>query len=129
MNLAIFIFTARLFVDGVDANTPPIPPEATALILRVHSASQRSDLSALRALMAAEFTWSFGVEGDSSRDSAIRHWKRQPEELKALSRATGATCAFVDEIVECPRDAGIGYRAGFKQTPNRWRLIYFVAGD
>jgi hypothetical protein len=34
-----------------------------------------------------------------------------------------------DQSIECPKNAGTSYRAGFKQTREGWRMIYFVAGD
>jgi len=36
---------------------------------------------------------------------------------------------FSSETLECPANAGIGWRAGFQTSPSGWRFAYFVAGD
>lgn len=47
-----------------------------------------------------------------------------------LYRITGEECAFEAEgLVQCPPNTGMKYRAGFKETPEGWRMVYFVAGD
>jgi len=105
----------------------PIPAAAKAIVQQVHAVSQSHDFGALAKLMDDEFTSSFG--GDSGINEAIADWKQSPDKLKQLARATGATCEVVADIVQCPRGAGVGYRAGFKQTKRGWRMVYFVAGD
>lgn len=112
---------------GALAAAPAIPAEGLAVIQKVHEASSRKDVSALRALMTEEFTWSFG--GDRDREQAIEHWKAHPGSLAQLAKVTGMPCASEQGVVECPRKAGTGYRAGFQQTADGWRMFYFVAGD
>jgi hypothetical protein len=48
------------------------PAEEQAVIDRVHAASVRKDLVALRAEMSEEFIWSFG--GDADTEQAISEW-------------------------------------------------------
>ena len=104
-----------------------MPPEAQAVIQQVRLASKRHDLQALRALMDAEFTSSFG--GNGGIDEALGDWKRYPSKLNQLHRATGMPCEPVADVWQCPRNAGASYRAGFKLTKLGWRMVYFVVGD
>jgi hypothetical protein len=104
-----------------------IPVEAQAVVEKVHVASAKQDLSSIRSLMIDEFTWSFG--GDSNASQAIGYWREHPEVLRAMSRATKSGCEFRSGYIQCPRRAGMGYRAGFKLTEKGWRMAYFVAGD
>jgi hypothetical protein len=107
---------------------PVIPVKAKALISKVHVSASRKDFTALEQLMAKEFTWSFGGDGDSSQ--AIAAWREDPQYLKNLTRVTSLRCAYIDkEYIQCPANAGMAFRAGFKRLPEGWRMVYFVAGD
>lgn len=78
--------------------------------------------------MAKEFLWSFGGDGNASQ--AIDAWRNDPAYLKNLSRITNLKCKYTnDKRVECPANAGTGYRAVFKQLPDGWRMTSFVNGD
>lgn len=106
----------------------PISIGAQSVISKVHSAAKEKDTVALKKLMVTEFVWSFG--GDSSAEQAIQAWKTDKSYFKKLYLATGQNClAKPDHSIECPKNAGTGYRAGFKQTTEGWRMFYFVAGD
>ena len=105
-----------------------LPNEAVQVIQQVGAAAQRKDFSALRSLMIQEFTWSFGGDGDS--EQAIEAWKHRPAALASLSRAARGQCGFVSsELIQCPMNAGLAYRAGFKRIANTWKMVYFVEGD
>jgi len=105
-----------------------IPLEAQSVILKVQLAAKANDLAALTKLMVKEFTWSFG--GDLDAEQALAAWNENPEAIKELYRVASKQCTMREEkIVECPTNAGINYRAGFKNTESGWRMIYFVAGD
>jgi hypothetical protein len=125
--LAITIWLALVCTSAIAA--PGIPPEAQKLIYQVHSAAKNRDFATLEKLMVNEFVWSFG--GDENAKQAIAAWKEDPVLFQHLQRVTGQTCQFAygGTIIECPRNAGINYRAGFKQTTAGWRMVYFVAGD
>lgn len=107
----------------------PIPAEARTAIRAVHAAAKAKDLVALRQLMDADFTWSFGGDGDA--EQAIEAWKHDPNAIRELYRLTGRRCAYrIDEgNIQCPPNAGYHYRAGFSKTVHGWRMTYFVAGD
>lgn len=106
----------------------PIPKEVQSLISKVHVAASKKDTDALKKLMAAEFVWSFG--GDVDAEQAIQAWKADKSILKKLYRVTGRDCVRkADQSIECPKNAGTSYRAGFKQTTEGWRMFYFVEGD
>ena len=109
------------------AAAPGIPPAATEAIRKVHDASGRRDVAALEALMARDFTWSFG--GDADARQALAEWRANPRYFDELRRVTGVPCGYEDGIVECPRKAGTRFRAGFRKTDAGWRMIYFVGGD
>lgn len=127
----MIFFTASLLgvatVTGL--GSAGIPPEAHAVIRRVHAAATTKDFSVLRALMVKEFTWSFGGDGDA--DQAIEAWKGDVSTVRQLVRVTGRRCSFhgSNERIQCPPKAGYGYRAGFMKTEQGWRMSYFVAGD
>ena len=105
-----------------------LPNEAVAVISKVHAASARKDFGALRRLMVAEFTWSFG--GDGNAEQALAEWQENPAALARLRHVTGQSCGHITrEIIQCPRRAGAGSRAGFQSTPDGWRMVYFVTGD
>ena len=130
LRVAHFLAVALMLASSLAWSAPataPMSDEATALIRQVHAASKRRDLMALKALMDDEFISSFG--GDGGIDEAIADWKKYPVKLGQLSRVTGMRCEVIADVVQCPRGAGAGYRAGFKQTKTGWRMVYFVAGD
>ena len=129
VRLAIFLLIAASTSSPcVAMGGSPIPTGAKQAISSVHAAATNHDLSALRALMADEFTWSFG--GDSSPDQAIAAWRSDPSAIAALRRITGKSCGRISEqFIQCPQNAGVSYRAGFTETPAGWRMAYFVAGD
>ena len=104
-----------------------VPAEAQALIRSVHAASRRHDLAALAQLMDEGFVSSFGGEGGVNE--ALADWQRHPAKLDRLSRVTASPCEVLAAVVQCPRRAGTGYRAGFRLTAAGWRMVYFVAGD
>jgi hypothetical protein len=106
---------------------PPLPTAAQVIIREVSAAASRKDFVALEALMAREFTWSFG--GDVDAKQALAEWQSQPRYLQELRRVTRLPCQQQGEYVECPANANAGYRAGFKRTQAGWRMVYFVAGD
>lgn len=122
--ISLLVFTTL----SMPALAAPIPIEAQALISKVHAAASKKDTVALKKLMVAEFVWSFGGDGDA--EQAIQAWKADKSILKNLYRVTGRDCVRkTDQSIECPKNAGTSYRAGFKQTSDGWRMIYFVAGD
>lgn len=78
--------------------------------------------------MSVEFVWSFG--GDSDAQQALEAWREHPEVLDELRRITAAACVEQDEGgIECPIDAGDGYRARFEKLAAGWRMVSFLAGD
>lgn len=98
------------------------------MIQKVHGAAKAKNFSALEKLMVPEFLWSFGGDGDAKQ--AIDAWKTNPRALKELHRVTGSACAARrDGSVECPRNAGVSYRARFEKTAEGWRMVSFVEGD
>ncbi|WP_147266958.1 hypothetical protein [Parvibium lacunae] len=122
--MSLLFFTAV----SMSAVAAPIPLEAQSLISKVHVAARKKDIDTLKKLMATEFVWSFGGDGDA--EQAIQAWKADTSILKKLYRVTGQDCVKKNnQFIECPKNAGTNYRAGFKQTSEGWRMIYFVAGD
>lgn len=110
------------------ADTNNIPMEAALTISKINSVAQQHDFKALQLLMTTDFIWSFG--GDASATQAIAEWKTDPSALVQLSHVTSQPCIIQpDSTVECPSNAGLGYRAGFKLTNVGWRMHYFVQGD
>lgn len=119
----LVIFASVSFADNVY-----IPTEAILTISKVNSEAQHKDFEALKLLMTKDFIWSFG--GDASLAQAIADWKANPDKLKSLIEATNLPCVLLsDNTVECPNNAGLGYRAGFRLTNTGWRMYYFVQGD
>ena len=104
-----------------------IPAPAAALIGKVHRAAAKRNFEVLKNSMADEFVWSFGGDGDTSQ--ALEAWRADPSYLIQLRRVTSARCGVREDLVECPANAGVGYRAGFRKTEGGWRMVYFVAGD
>lgn len=105
-----------------------LPKPATAVITQIHNAAKLADYAMLQSVMTQDFSWSFG--GDASATQAIAGCKANPSTLNQLMKATRQPCRLhADNTVECPNNAGIGYRAGFKNTSAGWRIFYFVEGD
>lgn len=112
------------------AAEPPIPPGARRVIAQVHAAAARNDLDALRGLMTEEFTWSFGAGADADPEQAIAAWRLDRAVIAELQRVTAEDCDRLSaQTIECPRGAGMSWRAGFTETPAGWRMAWFVAGD
>ena len=122
--ISLFVLSAL----STSALAAPIPKEAQSLILKVHVAANKKDTEALKKLMVTEFVWSFGGDGDA--EQAIQAWKSDTSLFKKLYRITGRDCVEkADHSIECPKNAGTSYRAGFKKTTEGWRMFYFVGGD
>jgi len=127
VSFGVLFVTLLSSVTGQAAADPP-PSGAKEIIARVNRAAKQQDYAALRANMAHEFTWSFG--GDSRAEQAIAEWQKQPRYMLELARITRAKCTYrKDQYVECPASAGTSFRAGFKLTAGRWKMVYFVEGD
>lgn len=123
LKMLLLVFASISFAD-----TRNIPMEAALTISKVNSAAQYNNFEALQLLMTTDFIWSFG--GDASATQAIAECKTNPDALKQLIQVTSQPCVTLsDNTVECPRNAGLGYRAGFKQSNLGWRMYYFVQGD
>jgi hypothetical protein len=105
----------------------PIPPAAHSAIVAVGTAANHKDYAALQALMSEDFIWSY--KGEPSAVAAIAEWQSHPKMLKELQRLTGLPCEQKSALVECAEAAKGGFRAGFKQTPAGWRMVYFVEGE
>lgn len=131
MRLGLFHLATTLAMTACVATAGSFPPAgARQVISLVRSAALEGDLSALRSLMADDFTWSFGFGADNSPDQAIAAWRSSQEALAALGRMTADGCDPISEgVIQCPRNAGMSYRAGFAETRAGWRMVYFVAGD
>ena len=125
---SVLLASATVQAADVPAKSRPGEAELRLVISRVNEASVRKDLVALRSLMVEEFTWSFG--GDGSADQALAEWKSKPKLLSALAAATRGPCEPIGKgVIQCPRNAGVNHRAGFKAIDGNWKLVYFVAGD
>jgi hypothetical protein len=123
-----FISLLVLSALSTSATAAPIPKEAQSLISKVHVAASKKDTEALKKLMVTEFVWSFG--GDADAEQAIQAWKSDTSLFKKLYRITGRDCVEkANHSIECPKNAGTSYRAGFKKTTEGWRMFYFVVGD
>lgn len=118
---------ALLFVSKLTF-AAPLPIQATAVIEQINNAAKAADFASLQLLMTQDFIWSFG--GDASASQAIAEWKTRPDALAQLIQVTSQPCVLhPDNTVECPRNAGLGYRAGFRLTNAGWRMHFFVQGD
>ena len=128
-SIAASLFSGACALAGSagHAATPPLPAAAVDVIAQVNAAASRKDFNALAALMTTEFVWSYG--GDASATGALANWESHPLVLKDLQRITSSPCVAKSSLVECGAAAKGGYRAGFKQTPAGWRMVYFVQGD
>jgi hypothetical protein len=104
-----------------------VPPAAQAAIHAVNAAAAHKDFAALEALMTSEFIWSY--QGDPSAKAAIAEWQSHPKTLKELQHVTTLACDQRSALVECGAPTKGSFRAGFKQTPAGWRMVYFVEGD
>jgi hypothetical protein len=123
-----FICLSILLAFSLSSLAAPISIEAQSVISKVHTAAKEKDTVTLKKLMVTEFIWSFG--GDGNAEQAIQAWKADKSIFKKLYRVTGEGCITKpDHSIECPKNAGTGYRAGFKKTTEGWRMFYFVAGD
>lgn len=109
------------------AHAGPIPEGAQATIHAVNAAAAHKDFAALQALMNTEFIWSY--QGTPSAAAALAEWQSHPKMLKDLQHVTSLPCEQKSALVECAAAAKGGWRAGFKQTPAGWRMVYFVEGE
>ena len=111
-----------------------LPPEAAKVVAEAEQASGARDVGRLRAVMADEFTYSFGDA--PSADTAVLVWKADATILSELNKTLGAGCAMdtTKAQVVCPAafltDGNFtGYRVGFAQVNGHWKMTFFVAGD
>jgi hypothetical protein len=111
-----------------------LPPQAAKVVAEAEQAASARDVTRLRAIMADEFTYSFGDA--ASADTAVLVWKADATILVELARTLGAGCVLdkARSQVVCPAayltDGNfIGYRAGFAMVGGRWKMTFFVAGD
>lgn len=111
-----------------------LPAEVWNVIRQMNDAAGAADFASLRALMADDFTWSFGGDGDA--DQAISAWRDDPQYyLKALRGVLTKSCRreghFYDgqSHVFCPGKTGTDFRAGFTLGKDGWKMRYFVIGD
>lgn len=119
-----------LWSGGIAAqgNEAPPPKSAARLVAAVHAAASSGAPETLRKFMTPDFVSSFG--GDGGPDEAIALWSQDRSYLKHLARSTAGQCQLqTADYLECPRRAGIGYRAGFKLVDRNWVFASFVAGD
>lgn len=125
ITLSLVLVSGTVVAQGAK---PPIPEPASRLVAAVHDAANSGKPDALRKFMAPDFVSSFGP--DSGPNEAIALWSDDPSSLAHLARITGAACEFQPpDYVECPPNAGMGYRAGFKLIDGQWVFFAFVAGD
>jgi hypothetical protein len=111
-----------------------LPPAAAKVVAEAEQASGARDVARLRAIMADEFTYSFGDA--PSADTAVLVWKADASILAELNKTLGAGCAHdaAKAQVVCPAafltdDNYLGYRVGFAQVGGAWKMTFFVAGD
>ena len=105
-----------------------VPRAATRLVGAVHAAAASGTPESLRKFMAPDFVSSFG--GDGGPDEAIILWSQDRSYLKYLAQSTAGQCQLKSSnYVECPPNAGIDHRAGFKLVHGKWVFFAFVAGD
>jgi len=125
----MFVVTAALAgLAGMASAMEPVPKELAVAVSKVHAAALRSDYKTLRDSMVKEFTWSFGGDGDV--EQALAEWKNDSKYLRSLAKVTGAKCGWIERgVYQCPAKASLEYRAGFRQDGDRWKMVYFVAGD
>ncbi|HUS67254.1 MAG TPA: hypothetical protein VMZ28_22105 [Kofleriaceae bacterium] len=111
-----------------------LPPDAAKVVAEAEQASGARDVGRLRAVMADDFTYSFGDA--PSADTAVLVWKADATILSELNKTLGAGCAMDTSKgqVVCPAafltDGNFtGYRAGFARVNGHWKMTFFVAGD
>jgi hypothetical protein len=106
-----------------------MPPEARVVIDRAKMAAQRRDFGTLRSLMARDFKWNFGPDGESP-ELAITAWRQDPEYLQQMREVLDRGCHMTDShSINCPGKGGLNFRGGFKKMSEGWLLNYFLAGD
>ena len=106
----------------------PVPKAATRLVTAVHDAAASGTPEALRKFMSSDFVSSFG--GDGGPDEAIALWTEDRSYLTHLAQSTAGQCEpQLPDYLECPSQAGLSYRAGFKLADGKWLFFAFVAGD
>ena len=121
--VALLFFTAPALAGGKS-----VPRSAKGVIASVHAAAAAKDAKALRRLMGDDFVSSFG--GDGGRAEALALWASYPTYFQHLAKATSGSCELeYPGYVQCPRNAGIGLRAGFKLVGTTWVFSSFVGGD
>ena len=125
LTLLLALASGEAFAQNDNA---PIPKAAARLVAAVHDAAASGAPDALRKFMAPDFVSSFG--GDGGPDEAVALWSQDLSYLRHLARSTAGQCQLQSsDYLECPPQAGIGYRAGFKLTGSKWVFFAFVAGD
>lgn len=128
LNAKLTIVIALGAFASLASASDPIPRELTSIVSKVHAAAAHRDYVTLRANMDAEFTWSFGGDGDP--EQALAEWQKDSRYLKNLVKVTRDKCGWIDGgVYQCPAKAGLAFRAGFKQVKGTWKMVYFVAGD
>jgi len=119
--------TVTMLALATAAAAAGIPSAAQTAIQAVSTAAARKDYAALEALMTDEFIWSY--KGAPSAKAAIAEWQSHPKMLKELQHVTTMACEQRSALIECGLPTKGSFRAGFKQTPAGWRMVYFVEGD
>lgn len=99
------------------------------MIREAYAAARKGDPQALPKLMAPNFRWSFGPDGENL-DSALQVWRADPDYLRQMVRVLRKGCVLADvDTVTCPGFGGTSFRAGFQRTSDGWKMNYFLAGD
>ena len=137
---AVKLKTEALVADRPKPKPPDVakfsslPPAAAKVVAEAEQASGARDVARLRAIMADEFTYSFGDA--PSADTAVLVWKADATVLAELNKTLGAGCALdaAKGQVVCPAafltdENYLGYRVGFAQVGGAWKMTFFVAGD
>lgn len=125
--LFLFPLVLKIMLIPANAAMPSVSEDASIAIHQVHVAALKRNTVSLKLLMLDNFEWSFGP--DQGAKQALAAWTKDPIHFKQLARVTAMPCSIEGDVVECPHNAGMGYRAGFKMTTSGWRMIYFLAGD
>ena len=111
----------------------PIPTPAATAVAAVRKALAARDMTALRAAVASDVTWSFGAS--PGVDGAMAIWQADPVALEKMAEVLDAGCrAGGDALVSCPPAATeqpgyTGWRATFEPRGSRWTMTAFVQGD
>ncbi len=98
---AMYLAVTSSALGGDSGDARSLPAAATQIIDRVRQAAEQRDLAGLRKLMVREFKWSFGGDSDADQD---------PRFLREMARIPWQGCHIID-------------------TPDGWRIEYFVEGD